>query len=232
VPIDIPMNDQSSALDLAVFGGHLAAVSLLAHRQDAAAASSADAMGRNQSDWRSRRNDHQCTVAHWAGMGGSMTVIAWLLRHGCRFDAVQKENQSPLHKAAGKKNFNALAAIATALLLPLAAASRVGGSDETVLLLDRIRAAIGGSTGVAEDGGSPRTLELAACPACEADAAAPGRISLADLPCGRSAESMIDETRQLFALRDTSGLCARDVALAQGMSADHAAFAILSVFDL
>ena len=43
---------------------------------------------------------------------------------------------------------------------------------------------------------------------------------------------MIDETRQLFALRDTSGLCARDVALAQGMSADHAAFAILSVFDL
>jgi hypothetical protein len=43
---------------------------------------------------------------------------------------------------------------------------------------------------------------------------------------------MLDDMRQLFALRDTSGMTARDVALAQGMRADHAAFAILSVFDL
>ena len=82
VPIDIPMKDQSTALDLAVFGGHLAAVSLLAHREDATVAAS--------SDWRSRRNDHQCTVAHWAGMGGSVRVIAWLLRHGCA-------TRTPLH---------------------------------------------------------------------------------------------------------------------------------------
>jgi ankyrin repeat protein len=226
VPIDIPMNDQSSALDLAVFGGHLAAISLLAHRQDAAAASS---------DWRSHRNDHQCTVAHWAGMGGSVSVIAWLLRHGCRFDAVQKENQSPLHKAAGKKNFNALAAIATALLLPLTAASCDGWSGEAVLMLDRIRAALGASTSAVEDGGSPRAL-VSSCPACEAAAAAaPGRILPVDCdpspPSGPSAETMLDDMRLLFALRDTSGMTARDVALAQGMRAEHAAFALLSVFD-
>ena len=148
-------------------------------------------------------------------MGGSVRVIAWLLRHGCRFDAVQKEGQSPLHKAAAKKNFDALAAIASALLLPLTTASCDGGASgegETDLLLDRIRAAIGGFAGAVDDGALPLVLELAR-------------------PAVSPAESVIGDMRQLFALRDTSGMTARDIALAQGMHADHAAFAILSVFD-
>eukprot|EP01097_Dermamoeba_algensis_P010549 TRINITY_DN7867_c0_g1_i1.p1 TRINITY_DN7867_c0_g1~~TRINITY_DN7867_c0_g1_i1.p1 ORF type:complete len:300 (+),score=78.87 TRINITY_DN7867_c0_g1_i1:1386-2285(+) len=87
-PVDIKMKDNSTPLHLACFGGHLKAVVLLVSL-------GADLF---------HKNDWKCSCAHWVAMGGSVEVAEWLLSNGMRFDECQKEGQTPLHKAAGKRH--------------------------------------------------------------------------------------------------------------------------------
>lgn len=97
IDVDTHMNDQSTPLHLAIFGGHMKCVQYLLEKK-------ADLFA---------RNDHLCNAAHWAAMGGSTEVTEFLMARGVPFGVLQKEKQTPLHKAAGKKHFHLLPFIAT-----------------------------------------------------------------------------------------------------------------------
>jgi ankyrin repeat protein len=86
VPVDVETKDGTTPIALACFGGHLDAMEVLTEL-------GADLM---------HCNSFFCSLAHWATMGGHVTVCQKLIGAGLAFDVAQKEGQTPLHKAAFK----------------------------------------------------------------------------------------------------------------------------------
>ena len=86
--VDVEMKDGSTPLQLACYGGY---VDMVRHLIEVC---NADAFHLNK--WK-------CGVSHWVAMGGSVAVAQYLLEKGISdFTAVQKEGETPLHKAASK----------------------------------------------------------------------------------------------------------------------------------
>jgi ankyrin repeat protein len=145
IDVDVPMKDHSTPLQLAVFGDQLECVQHMVFHLGA------DLY---------KVNDHMCDITHWAAMGGSKKVCEWLMKMSlnslntsndslgiqllstsdsysdvCRktynagiygkihvfksaflFDHVQREMQTPLHKAAAKKHFDLVVLIVLYLI--------------------------------------------------------------------------------------------------------------------
>jgi ankyrin repeat protein len=229
VPVDSPMLDRTRPFDLAVFGSHVPAAALLAHTPSQQPDS-------YDGDWRTMRNDHMCTIAHWCGMGSQRACATWLMHHRVPFDVVQKEAQTPLHKAAAKKNYDTLALITRYLLSSIEQCSSVDEASVDVhakvqtLLLELNDHDLNESPGE-----SDRVTDasiLSSCAACSTHASNPYALPVhAPTIPGQCAGDIIVHLHAHMNELDTSGLTALQVALAQGMPETHPAVRLLSVLN-
>eukprot|EP00957_Ditylum_brightwellii_P028715 2168494-Ditylum_brightwellii.AAC.1 len=93
--VDIPSNDGTTPLHLACYGGHYNTVVLLIETYHADP---------------TKVNDWGCSAAHWAAMSvchdpSSVQICHYLKHtHYVPFTSTQKQNHTPLHKAAQRLN--------------------------------------------------------------------------------------------------------------------------------